>query len=165
MHKNDYAQVINKESSLMKILIDRILEEISTLPKYNKQLSLQVTDTGVGGEGRLARLDYKEKDFNVFAYDLPYTNSVLSDLKMYRSRLMNMPPAYCYSYHRDPTQRIHIPLLTNDNCFFVIDDRVLRIPADGNHYLIDTRKMHTFVNASFKERLHIVGCVEDDAQE
>lgn len=145
----------------MKISIDRILEEISTLPKYDEQLSLQVTDSGITGEGRLYNRDLNEKDFNVFAYDLPYTNSVLSDLKMYRSRLMNMRPKYCYTYHRDPTQRIHIPLLTNENCFFVIDDQVLRIPADGNHYLIDTRKMHTFVNASFKERLHIVGCVDD----
>ena len=96
----------------------------------------------------------------MFAYDLPYTNSVLSDLKMYRSRLMKMTSKHCYSYHRDRTQRIHIPLVTNENCFFVIEDRVLRIPADGNHYLIDTRKMHTFVNASFEERLHIVGCVD-----
>lgn len=145
----------------MKISIDRILEEISTLPKYDEQLSLQVTDSGITGEGRLYNHDPIEKDFSAFAYDLPYTNSVLSDLKMYRSRLMNMRPKYCYTYHRDPTQRIHIPLLTNENCFFVIDDQVLRIPADGNHYLIDTRKMHTFVNASFKERLHIVGCVDD----
>ena len=149
-----------RDYSMSFIDVKRILEEILTLPKYDKQLSLQVTESGSGGEGRLARLDYKEKDFSVFAYDLPYTNSVLSDLKMYRSRLMNMPPKYCYSYHRDPTQRMHIPLITNENCFFVIDDRVLRIPADGNHYLIDTRKMHTFVNASFKERLHIVGCVD-----
>ena len=95
----------------------------------------------------------------MFAYDLPYTNSVLSDLKMYRSRLMNMPPKYCYSYHKDPTPRMHIPLITNENCFFVVDDEVIRLPADGNHYLIDTRKIHTFVNASWHHRLHIVGCV------
>jgi hypothetical protein len=140
--------------------IQRILKEILTLPKYDEQLSLQVTDSGISGEGQLTKLSRKEKDFNVFAYDLPYTNSVLSDLKMYRSRLMNMSSKHCYSYHRDRTQRIHIPLITNENCFFVIEDRVLRIPADGNHYLIDTRKIHTFVNASFEERLHIVGCVD-----
>ncbi len=143
----------------MHIDIDHILLEIKSLPKYEEQLSLQVTDSGSSGEGQLAKLDYKEKDFNVFAYDLPYTNSVLSELKMYRSRLMNMPPKYCYSYHKDPTQRMHIPLITNENCFFVIEDEVIRLPANGNHYLIDTRKKHTFVNASFEKRLHIVGCV------
>ena len=145
----------------MSIKIDLILDEIKSLPEYDDQLSLQVTKEGNGGEGQLAKLDFKEEDFNVFAYDLPYTNSVLSDLKMYRSRLMNMPPKYCYSYHKDPTPRMHVPLITNPNCFFVVDDEVIRLPADGNHYLIATRKIHTFVNASWEHRLHIVGCVSE----
>ena len=145
----------------MSIKIDLILDEIKSLPEYDDQLSLQVTKEGNGGEGQIAKLDFKEEDFNVIAYDLPYTNSVLSDLKMYRSRLMNMPPKYCYSYHKDPTPRMHVPLITNPNCFFVVDDEVIRLPADGNHYLIDTRKIHKFVNASWEHRLHIVGCVSE----
>ncbi len=143
----------------MPINIEHILLELESLPKYDTQLSLQVTADGSSGEGQLAKLDYKEEDFNVFAYDIPYTNSVLSELGMYRSRLMNMKPKTCYSYHWDPTKRMHIPLLTNENNFFVIDDEISRYPADGSHYLIDTTKKHTFVNASFESRLHIVGCV------
>ena len=38
------------------INVKRILEEISTLPKYDEQLSLQVTDDGIGGEGQLTKL-------------------------------------------------------------------------------------------------------------
>lgn len=143
----------------MPINIEHILLELESLPKYDTQLSLQVTADGSSGEGQLAKLDYKEEDFNVFAYDIPYTNSVLSELGMYRSRLMNMKPKTCYSYHWDPTKRMHIPLLTNENNFFIIDDEISRYPADGSHYLIDTTKKHTFVNASFESRLHIVGCV------
>ena len=143
----------------MSINIEHILLELESLPKYDTQLSLQVTADGSSGEGQLAKLDYKEEDFNVFAYDIPYTNSVLSELGMYRTRLMNMKPKTCYSYHWDPTKRMHIPLLTNENNFFVIDDEISRYPADGSHYLIDTTKKHTFVNASFESRLHIVGCV------
>lgn len=143
----------------MPINIEHILLELESLPKYDTQLSLQVTADGSSGEGQLAKLDYKEEDFNVFAYDIPYTNSVLSELGMYRTRLMNMKPKTCYSYHWDPTKRMHIPLLTNENNFFVIDDEISRYPADGSHYLIDTTKKHTFVNASFESRLHIVGCV------
>ena len=143
----------------MSINIEYILLELESLPKYDTQLSLQVTADGSSGEGQLAKLDYKEEDFNVFAYDIPYTNSVLSELGMYRTRLMNMKPKTCYSYHWDPTKRMHIPLLTNENNFFVIDDEISRYPADGSHYLIDTTKKHTFVNASFESRLHIVGCV------
>jgi len=144
----------------MPINIEHILLELESLPKYDTQLSLQVTADGSSGEGQLAKLDYKEEDFNVFAYDIPYTNSVLSELGMYRSRLMNMKPKTCYSYHWDPTKRMHIPLLTNENNFFIIDDEISRYPADGSHYLIDTTKKHTFVNASFESRLHIVGCVD-----
>ena len=145
----------------MSINIEHILLELEDLPKYDTQLSLQVTADGSSGEGQLAKLDYKEEDFNVFAYDIPYTNSVLSELGMYRTRLMNMKPKTCYSYHWDPTKRMHTPLITNENNFFVIDDEVSRYPADGSYYLIDTTKKHTFVNASFENRLHIVGCVDE----
>ena len=145
----------------MSINIEHILLELEDLPKYDTQLSLQVTADGSSGEGQLAKLDYKEEDFNVFAYDIPYTNSVLSELGMYRTRLMNMKPKTCYSYHWDPTKRMHIPLLTNENNFFVIYDEISRYPADGSYYLIDTTKKHTFVNASFENRLHIVGCVSE----
>ena len=75
----------------MSIKIDLILDEIKSLPEYDDQLSLQVTKEGNGGEGQLAKLDFKEEDFNVFAYDLPYTNSVLSDLKMYRRNIILTP--------------------------------------------------------------------------
>jgi len=64
----------------------------------------------------------------------------------------------CYTYHQDPTKRIHIPLITNENCFMVIEDEIYRYPAEGDYYLVDTTKRHTFVNASFEERIHIVGC-------
>jgi hypothetical protein len=145
----------------MRIDVEHILLELESLPEYDTQLSLQVTSSGSSGEGKLNNLDFLEKDFNVFAYDLPYTNSILSELGMYRTRLMNMKPKTCYSYHWDPTKRMHIPLITNENNFFVIDDEVSRYPADGSYYLIDTTKKHTFVNASFENRLHIVGCVDE----
>ena len=78
----------------MHIDIERILLELESLPEYDQQLSLQITSDGKSGEGKLVNLDNKEKDFNVFAYDLPYTNSVISELKMYRTRVMNMAPKH-----------------------------------------------------------------------
>lgn len=145
----------------MSIDIEHILLEILQLPKYKEQISLQISENGEGAEGKLLELNHKEKDFNKFAFDLPYTNSVMANLGMYRSRLMKMSSKTCYSYHRDPTKRIHIPLITNDKCFFVIDDEVSYYPADGSHYLVDTTKKHTFVNASWEDRIHIVGCTNE----
>jgi len=144
----------------ISIDIDHILLEISSLPEYNEQLSLQISSQGASAEGRFNNLSSSEKDFNHFAYDLPYTNSVISSLGMYRTRLMKMTEKTCYTYHWDPSKRMHIPLVTNDDCFFVIEDQVSRYPADGSHYLVDTTKKHTFVNASRFERIHIVGCVD-----
>ena len=72
-----------------------------------------------------------------------------------------MSETSCYSYHKDPTKRIHIPLITNDKCFMVIDDIVHRYPADGNYYISDTTKMHTAVNGSWEDRVHIVGCIDN----
>ena len=37
--------------------------------------------------------------------------------------------------------------------------RVMHLPADGKHYVVDTTKPHTAVNASREKRVHIVGCI------
>jgi len=142
--------------------IDKILLELTSLPEFDNQIMLQGVE-GVDdpnyGIGFFKDNNHHESDFNVELHPtLTYTNKIIRDLGMTRTRVMKMQSKTCYSYHRDMTQRIHIPLVTNPNCFFVIDDEVVRLPADGNHYFIDTTKRHTFVNASWEERIHIVGC-------
>lgn len=150
----------------MNINIDVILLELERyLPTYKDQICLQSINGNTDpfyGTGRITDLVHKEEEFVEPTFkDLEYTNSIIQKLGMYRTRVMSMPPKTCYTYHRDYTQRMHIPLITNENCFFVIDDEVVRLPADGNHYLINTTKKHTFVNASMKHRIHIIGCVDD----
>ncbi len=102
----------SKGFNCMSIDIDHILLEISNLPEYNEQLSLQISPQGASAEGRFNNLSASEKDFNLFAYDLPYTNSVISSLGMYRTRLMKMTEKTCYTYHWDPSKRMHIPFST-----------------------------------------------------
>lgn len=147
----------------MSINIERILLELELLPKFDTQISIQGVlgnKDPLYGTGKLAKLKHTEEEFTVPNFSgLVYTNYVLEKLGMYRTRLMNLKPKTCYSYHRDPTVRLHIPLTTNDNCFFVIDDEVIRYPADGNYFIVDTRKMHTAVNTSYEDRLHLVGCI------
>jgi len=150
----------------MNINIDIILLELGKcIPDYGniEQISIQGVkdvDDPFYGTGRIGKLNHKEKEFVKPNFDMTYTNKVIEELGMYRVRLMNMSPKTCYTYHRDYTKRIHIPLITNDDCFFVIDDEILRIPANGNHYLIDTTRKHTFVNASLENRIHLIGCVD-----
>mgnify|MGYP001424922260 CR=1 FL=1 len=143
--------------------IERILYEMQILPQYEEQLALQTAlGTKLTGEGALSDLDdVSENMFTEFIYNMPYTNSILKAHNVYRARIMNLGPKTNYTYHQDPTKRFHIPLITNDSCFFVIDDKVVRYPANGNYYIVDTTKLHTAINASSENRVHIVGCIDE----
>jgi hypothetical protein len=141
--------------------LKRIHLELKMLPEYDGQIMLQspagVTDPFLGA-GRTDGFDYEEKDFCEPTFDLPYVNSIIQELKLFRTRVMKMKPRTCYTYHQDKTPRIHVPVITNERCFFVYEDRVVRCPANGKSYYVDTRKIHTFVNSWNQERIHIVGC-------
>lgn len=79
------------------------------------------------------------------------------DLK--RTRLLWLKPQTCYTLHEDFTPRVHIPLITNDSCFFLFEScPPIRMPV-GNMYWVDTTKMHAAVNCSKEWRLHLVGAV------
>ena len=147
--------------------IDKILLEIEKfIPEYDNQISLQGVPGNIDpsyGTGRLEKLNHGEADFTEPLFpEMTYTNSVIKQLGMFRTRLMRLQPYQCYSYHIDPTVRVHIPLITNENCFMIIEDKMYRYPADGNHYLADTTKIHTFVNASLEDRIHIVGGINEN---
>jgi hypothetical protein len=142
--------------------IDRILQEVQThVPEYIDQISLQTIPGGTDpayGTGKLTALNHGESAFTEPMFpEMEYTNQIIKELGMFRTRLMTLKPYQCYSYHIDPSPRIHIPLITNPNCFMIIDDILYRYPADGNYYVADTTKIHTFVNASTEYRVHIVG--------
>jgi hypothetical protein len=77
-----------------------------------------------------------------------------------RTRFMLSKPKTCLSTHTDATRRIHIPIDTNDNCYMVLTDKVYRLPF-GNVYLTDTTEPHTAVNASTRNRTHIVMCIHE----
>jgi len=147
----------------MSIDIERILLELELLPEYDSQIMLQSVkgiDDPFYGTGRIKQLSHTEEEFTIPLFEsLSYTNSIIEMLGMHRTRLMKMKPKTCYTYHRDPSKRIHIPIITNEKCMFIIDDEVIRYPADGNYYVVDTTKWHTAINASLEERIHIIGCI------
>ena len=143
--------------------VKKILDELETLPKYDKQIMLQTVegnDDPDYGTGSIIKLKHSERDFKHPLFpQLEYTNSIIASLNMYRTRVLVLPPQCCYTYHRDLSKRIHIPLITNDRCLMIVDDIVYRYPADGNHYVMDTLKPHTALNGSKQDRIHIVGCI------
>ncbi len=158
--------------------IERIYTELQTFVLNEDQfqdqmddphLSLQICLQGINAEMDpyfgSRNLQYlidegiEEKDFNVSLFpELDYTNSIIEDLLMFRTRVMILKPKTCLTYHVDPTKRIHIPIDTNENCFLMIDQYAHHLSADGSAYLCDTTKLHTPINASLgTNRMHIVG--------
>jgi hypothetical protein len=143
--------------------IEWIIQELSN-KKVGAQFSLQGAFEGdfEGATGKTYDLRSDESDYTVELYnDMPYTYSLLKKYGMYRTRVMKIIKGTCYSYHVDLTPRVHIPLTSNKNCMFVIDDKVYRMPADGSVYLVDTTLYHTALNANREQfvRTHIVGNV------
>lgn len=80
---------------------------------------------------------------------------------IFRLRLMVRPEMSCYSIHRDISKRIHLPLKTNESCLFCFPEisKMFHL-VEGVNYIVDTRITHTFINCSYSDRIHLVGCVD-----
>ena len=106
-----------------------------------------------------------EKDFNVICdlFKGTYLETVINLLNeeygVYRGRFMYMRYKTCLSFHTDDSYRIHIPLITNSNCFMVINDQLHRMD-ENLIYIVDTTLRHTAVNAGITDRLHLVFCTD-----
>lgn len=148
----------------MQYDIERIRLEMEVIPAWDSQIMLQTVEgctDPMYGTGSLLDFMHKnaEHDFTVPLWDMPYTNSIMEELGLYRTRLLRLEPRQNYTYHKDPTKRLHIPIKTSKDCFFIIEDEVHRYPDDGRAVIIDTTKKHTAVNASKVDRIHLVGCL------
>ncbi len=140
--------------------IDWILEEIEEFISLGQTALQGVSKNDKSGIGKIKDLKHKETDYTVSLYDtLLYTNKIITDFNLYRTRIMNLGPSSCYSYHWDSAPRVHIPLVTDENCMLIIEDKIYRLPADGSIYLVDTTLKHTALNSTRNQllRTHIVG--------
>ena len=133
------------------------------------QISLQVSGSNTEWNQSSGRL---KNNHNEFLFDqihpslknsiIEYTIKLLP-LKVTRLRLLALKAGAKYTWHRDPTPRIHIPIVTNDKCFFSFPNNSINevLKADGSIYWTDTRKLHSYINMSEDIRLHIVGVVNE----
>jgi hypothetical protein len=84
---------------------------------------------------------------------------IINKYKLIRTRFMWMGPNSCYSMHRDTSPRIHVPIITNDDCYLVFKQGIIQHMEVGSVYWADTREIHTAMNCSSIPRLHLVGGV------
>ncbi len=52
--------------------------------------------------------------------------------------------------------RLHIPIITNDQCFFEYENERHHLKADGSIYIIDVSRKHRAVNLSDTNRYHLI---------
>jgi hypothetical protein len=127
------------------------------------QSLVEDTNNWTSGIGRIEELEEKEEQkYNQINSDLKgtYIEKLILQHAAYRARIMIMQPRQCYSIHADPSKRIHIPIVTNDQCWMIWPKfNSCNQLQTHRAYLTDTTKPHTFINGGTDPRIHIVMCV------
>jgi hypothetical protein len=84
-------------------------------------------------------------------------NEVKKKYDVCRARFLKLDPRIrAYSYHKDQSERYHIPLTTDNDSMLLIEDNVYRLSEIGALYKVDTLQKHTAMNLGWNDRIHIV---------
>lgn len=148
------------------MLLEKEINWVEMAPK-GKQAGLQYADEDTeniwsGGTGYLAHLESPELQFKNLNPLLRGTifDQIIQEYRLVRTRFMWVNPMSCYSIHRDLRPRIHVPIITNPECYFMFkhdSGTHMEHLSAGTVYWTDTRIPHTFLNCSYEPRLHLVG--------
>jgi hypothetical protein len=159
----------------------KLIEPIDVQEILDSYIDLEsrITWVDYGHQGRQAGLQYKDNndpwtsavgrskgeellytELNPFFNDTIFEKLIIK-YNLKRSRLMWIGPHACYSMHSDKTPRIHIPLITNPECYFLFKTSFLHHLTAGSVWWVDTRLTHTFLNCSNHPRLHLIGVVPE----
>lgn len=141
---------------------------------YGKHQQVHVSSpdgkTYILESGDLSKSKLEQNDFTVVneAFRNTYVEEVYNDLNdkydICRGRFMMLSPEFRgYSYHYDLTDRIHIPLVTNSDSIFLVENKVYTMPITGTTYRLETTNKHTAMNLGNEERVHFTVCVKTNA--
>lgn len=114
-----------------------------------------------------------EKQVNEHAYNIfvpilmnTYFKNVYDTLKEHyklgRVRVLRLDSRACLSYHRDPENRLHIPIVTSPGALMIVNNESYHMPANGSTYFMKTTDYHTALNGGNSERIHLVATILDD---
>ena len=160
----------------------KVLDEIDNVLVLSEYLKIKdgITWIDFGSKSRQAGLQYKQDEdpwssavgkskgnetlynnLNPLIQGSLFENLILK-YNLKRSRFLNLGPNSTYSMHKDASTRIHLPIITNKQCFMVFKEGLVEHLHMGKVYWTDTTKEHTAINCSELWRLHFVGVVDDN---
>tara|TARA_B100000575_G_C22562988_1_gene357623 strand:- start:25 stop:516 length:492 start_codon:yes stop_codon:yes gene_type:complete len=152
-------QTILKEANSVKVQLKKGWGDVDQIGlqgyKPNQHFSVWKASVGKGN-----KLEFPENYFKYELFNLPLINSIIKKYNLKRTRIMKSDSKTCLTRHQDMSKRVHIPVITNPDCFMTIEDKNYFLEP-GNVYLTNTTLPHTAVNASKYIRIHIVGCLYD----
>lgn len=118
------------------------------------------TDAVGAGRGRTTPgLTWTDTEINPY-FKGTYFEEIIIKYKLLRTRLLWLKPYSCYSMHTDTSTRVHVPIITNDHCYFVFRENGLFNMPVGHVYHVNTLEEHSAMNCSKEWRLHLIGAVE-----
>jgi hypothetical protein len=148
--------------------VDAVLHELNTLDSIvwtdyiqGRQTGLQYKlgeDPWASAVGKSQGNETQYTEINPFFKNTIF-ETIIEKYNLKKTRLMWINEKSCYSLHSDETARIHIPLITNPECYFLFKSGSLHHLTAGSVWWVDTRLIHTFLNCSNHPRLHLVGIV------
>lgn len=100
-------------------------------------------------------------------YLLEVINKIRSfNLSPARARVICLTAGQSSIWHTDAPEnvyavRLHIPILTNEHCFFETKTEREHIPADGSAYFVYVNREHRVINGGDTDRFHLVIDVKD----
>jgi hypothetical protein len=150
----DQLEIINYFTPLIKIMKDENITQYGLIGRQTKD--------GVDyGEGKTRKDGANLAQWNIWrdeslksGWMLKFLN-LISDRGVGRIRLMRLKPRTCYSLHQDLTPRIHVPIITNPECFMIINGEIKYL-SYGKVWWTNTLDPHTALNTSDRDRYHLL---------
>jgi len=156
--ENINIKKILEEANQIKVALNKSWSNIEQVGLQGNKPNQDPKEFCYTSVGRINKLQFPENYFKYPLWDTPIINRIIEKYGMVRTRIMQSNPKSCLTRHQDMTKRIHIPLITNEDCFMIIDNKIYNLEV-GKIYLTNTTLKHTAVNASKQYRIHIVGCM------
>lgn len=91
----------------------------------------------------------------------PLISSLIKKYNLERFVIALATPGFQMPWHTDyfGGQRIHIPIITNEQCFIETKDNKEHCKV-GSVYVLDTNVLHTACNLGNTNRLHLIGDID-----